>query len=160
MAKDLELKKHLLRLLRGRGAHVDFDTAIAEVSPKYYGKTFEGLPYTLWQLLEHIRLAQEDILEYLQNPDYKEKPWPEAYWPDTKDPPTKTSWKKSVASYKKDFHKIEEMLEDPNLDLFAQVPHIKGKQNILKGLLLVADHTVYHLGQMVLLMKLLGAWKK
>jgi uncharacterized damage-inducible protein DinB len=161
MSSDDEkiLRKQLLNFLDGHQAHVDFDDAVRDLPAKLRGAKPDGIVHSVWELLEHIRRAQFDILEFIRNPDYESPPWPEGYWPETESPPGSSEWNKSVKSYKEDLKALRDIAEDPNTDLFSPIPHGTG-QTTLREILLVVDHSAYHLGQLVLVRKALGAWKK
>ena len=158
MEKDKSLREHLLYLLAGGGAHVNFDKTIKDFPVKLRGKKSHDFPYTAWQLLEHLRIAQWDILDFCRNPNYVHPEWPADYWPPEESPPDEKAWDKSVESFRKDLKEIQDLVGDPATDLFARIPHGKG-QTILREALLVADHNAYHLGQLVLLRKMNGAWQ-
>lgn len=153
------LRKHLLQFLDGHQAHVDFDDAIKDLPSKLRGAKSDGIVHSVWELLEHMRLAQLDILEFIRNPDYESPPWPEGYWPDSESPTNTAAWNKSIKSYKADLKALKDIAEDPKTDLFDKIPHGTG-QTILREILLVVDHSAYHLGQLVLVRKALGAWSK
>jgi hypothetical protein len=121
------------------------------------GRVPSGLPYSPWQLLEHLRISQEDILEFCRNPAYKERRWPEDYWPDDPRPPAPNAWKESVAAFRRDREALKQMAVDPKLDVLAPVPAGQG-QTYLREFFLVADHTAYHLGELVVVRRALGAW--
>ena len=157
-AKDAALRKHLVELLRGRGAHSDFDEAIDGLPEALRGTRPKEVPFTAWRLLEHLRLAQWDILEFSRDPKHKSPEWPEGYWPDGDAPPNASAWDASAASFRRDLAEMEKLVKDPSNDLFAPIPHGQG-QTLLREVLLVADHSSYHVGQLILLRRLLGAWK-
>jgi uncharacterized damage-inducible protein DinB len=152
------VREQVLHLLRGGQAHLTLEEAIKNFPPKLRGAKPDGAPHTAWQLLEHIRIAQWDILEFSRNPEHVSPSWPDGYWPETEQPPSDAAWKKSIASIQKDLRAMQELVENPKTDLYARIPHGTG-QNILREALLVADHNAYHVGQLVLLRRLLGAWK-
>jgi len=158
MAETDALRQHLLELLRGRNAHADFDTTVADLPSRLRGVKPPGAPYTAWQLLEHMRIAQWDILEFSRDAKHKSPSWPEGYWPKTEAPPSAASWNNSLRSFRADLKAMAKLVADKKTDLFAKIPHGTG-QTILREALLVADHNSYHLGQLVLLRRLLGAWK-
>jgi hypothetical protein len=158
MSDSDALRKHLLELLEGRSAHADFDSAVSGFPVARAGDKPPGAPYSAWQLLEHMRIAQWDILEFSRNPKYVSPKWPEGYWPKTESPPEKAAWGKSVREFRADLKAMMKLVADPKSDLFARIPHGQG-QTLLREALLVADHNSYHLGQFVLLRRLLGAWK-
>ncbi len=152
------LRQHLLDLLRGGNAHADFDAAVSDFPSQLRGKKPKGAPHTGWQLLEHLRLAQWDILEFSRNPKHVSPQWPDGYWPKTEAPPSASAWNNSVRSFRGDLKAMAKLVADEKRDLFARIPHGDG-QTLLREALLVADHNAYHIGQLVLLRRLLGAWK-
>jgi hypothetical protein len=158
MALDeaVSIRKHLDNALRMKGAHVAFEAAVADFPPKLRGAKPAGSPHSAWELLEHMRLAQEDILDFSLNPKYKEKHFPDDYWPETAEPPSAEAWDKSVERFKNDLHQMRALIEDASHDLHARVPHGKG-QTLLREALLIVDHNSYHLGQLVFLRKMLEA---
>jgi hypothetical protein len=159
MADSNALRKHLLYLLGGGGAHVDFDTVIAGWPAKLRGSKPECLPHTAWQLLEHMRLAQWDILEFRRDPKHVSPEWPAGYWPSTDAPPRPGAWTRSVSAFQSDLNAMMSLVKSPRRDLFAKIPHGAG-QTILREALLVADHNAYHLGELVYLRRALGAWRR
>jgi uncharacterized damage-inducible protein DinB len=158
MDKDQILRDHLLELLRGQSAHLDFEAAIKDLPAELRGKKAPGLPHTLWQLLEHLRLAQWDILDFSRNPDYATLKWPEDYWPQTEAPPDEGAWDRSVEAFRRDLQEMKDLVANPQTDLYARIPWGEG-QTILREAMLVADHNGYHLGQMVMVRQALGAWR-
>lgn len=154
------LREALLILLRGGRAHVSFDKAVANLPAALRAKKPRGAPYTAWQQLEHMRICQWDILEYIRNPQHVSPEWPAGYWPPAAAPPTRTAWAQSVQAFRADLRALQELAADPATDLLAQIPHDPEGPTILHELLLVADHNAYHLGQLVVLRRLLGAWRE
>jgi uncharacterized damage-inducible protein DinB len=150
------LRTHLVKVLSWQDAHVNFDRAIEGIPPEMRGIKPSGLPYSLWQLLEHLRICQGDILEFCRNPDYQEIDM-EDYWPQTTAPPKPESWEASIAGFRDDCEALKKLALDPQLDLFAKIPHGSG-QTYLRELLLVADHNAYHVGQLVAVRRLLDIW--
>jgi hypothetical protein len=151
------LRDHLLNLLRGGGAHVDFEAAVADLPAELRGGNVAGLPHTPWRLLEHLRIAQWDILEFCRNPRHVSPTFPEGYWPKGDAPPDAAAWDRSIAAFRADLRAMQELVADRATDLFAPLPHGKG-QTVLREALLVADHNAYHLGQLIVVRRLLGAW--
>lgn len=151
------LRAQLARLLGWEDAHVAFDTAVSDLAPEARGSVPEGSPHTAWQLLEHLRLTQRDILDFCRDPGYRERRWPEEYWPSTPAPPDDAAWSGSVAAFLADRSELAAMALDEGVDLFAAIPHGTG-QTYLRELLLVVDHNSYHVGQLVTLRRQLGAW--
>jgi len=158
MGTDNELRQHLVKLLTGSEAHVNFEAAIEALPPELRGKRPEGADHSIWELVEHLRIAQADILDFSRNPDYKERRWPEDYWPESTAPASASAWDQSVASLLADRQALCDLVLDPAIDLFAKIPHGSG-QTILRETLLTADHNAYHVGQIVLVRRLLGAWR-
>ncbi|HTS30613.1 MAG TPA: DinB family protein [Bryobacteraceae bacterium] len=154
--QESSLRKHLDNLLRMEGAHLSFAEAVASFPAALRGKKPKGAPHTAWQLLEHMRLAQEDILDFSRNPDYRERKFPDDYWPGTEAPPSDDAWQNSVKQFEKDLKAMQKLVADAGHDLFARFPHGQG-QTLLREALLVADHNAYHLGQIVFLRKILEA---
>jgi hypothetical protein len=155
---DQALRDHLLELLRGGSAHLGFDEAIEGLPADLRGVRAQDLPHTPWQLLEHLRLAQWDILEFSRNPDYVHLKWPDDYWPETAAPPDGAAWDRSVEQCRADLKAMQDLVSDPKTDLCAKISWGKG-QTILREALLIADHNAYHVGQMVTLRQALGAWQ-
>src|SRR5450755_2130617 len=146
-AQDRSLRQHILDLLQGGGAHAKYDEVIGDVPAKLRGKKPDGLPHSLWMLLEHMRIAQWDILEFSRNPKYVSPKWPEGYWPRTDASPSPAAWNASVKKFRQDLKAMQNLVKNPKADLFAPIPWGDG-QAILREALLVADHNAYHLGQM------------
>lgn len=146
--ETVSLRKTLAELLRMKGAHVSLNDAVSDFPPALRGVKPPGAPHTAWQLLEHMRLAQEDILDFSRNPKYKERTFPDDYWPATEAPPSEQAWAKSIEK------QMQELIADTRHDLLAKIPHGTG-QTLLREALLVADHNAYHLGQLMFLRKIL-----
>jgi len=151
------LRNHLVDLLVGRNAHVDIESALKGLPAKLRGAKPKGSPHTLWQLLEHIRIAQWDILEFSRNKKHVSPPWPEGYWPKTDAPPSPAAWSKSLKQVRDDLKSMEKLVRNKKSDLFRPIPHGDG-QTLLREALLLADHNAYHVGQLVTARKLLDAW--
>jgi hypothetical protein len=158
MANDKALRQHLLKLLEGKGAHVDFETAVKKASVAVRAKRPKGAAHSPWEILEHMRIAQWDILEFSRDPKHVSPEWPTGYWPKSPAPPTKTAWNQAVRAFRSDHAAMCALLADASTDLYAPIPHGDG-QTILREALLVADHNAYHLGTLVTTLQLLGAWK-
>ena len=155
---DRALRQHLLELLAGGSAHAKFDDVIKGLPPKLRGAKPPKFPHSPWMLLEHLRLAQWDILEFSRNSKHVSPPWPAGYWPKTQAPPNATAWTKSMQRFRRDGKAMEKLVANPKTDLVAPIPWGDG-QTILREALLVADHNAYHLAQLVDVRRLLGAWK-
>jgi hypothetical protein len=152
------LREHLLELLNGGHAHPDFEAAIAGLPADRRGAKPPGLPHTPWRLLEHMRIAQWDILRFSTEPDHASPDFPSGYWPDGDAPPDPGAWDRSVEAFRSDLKAMKDLVADPKTDLFRPIPHGQG-QTILREALLVADHNSYHIGQMIAVRRLLGAWE-
>ncbi len=150
--------KNLKELLNGGHAHATFEQAIKDLPAKLQGQVPEGMPYSIWQLVEHIRITQQDILEFSRDTNYESPKWPEGYWPKEQAPENAAAWKESIAQIAKDRKTFIELLEAPGADLFTPFPHGSG-QNLLREAMLIADHTSYHTGEIIVLRRLMGAWK-
>jgi hypothetical protein len=156
---DSDVRRHVIDLLKGGNAHVTFDAAVKDLPPKLQGKRPKGAEHSPWQLLEHMRIAQWDILEFSRNPAHESPDWPSGYWPPKPSPTDDKAWDKSVRAFRRDLKALCEMIADKSTDLFARIPHGEG-QTVLHEALLVADHNAYHIGQLVLVRRFLGAWKQ
>jgi len=158
MDRDAALRDQVARYLTWDDAHAGFDAAVKGVAARFRGAAAPGFPHTLWQLLEHLRVAQRDILDFCVAPKYEEMKWPDDYWPKATAPGSDADWDRSIAAFRKDRDELAALGRDPGVDLFARVPNGTG-QTYLRELLLVADHNAYHIGQMVLVRKALGIWE-
>lgn len=152
------LRQHIVDLLTSKGAHADFEAAIKDLPENLRGQRPKGAEHSPWEVLEHLRIAQWDILEFSVNPQHKSPDWPEGYWPKTQAPASTAEWDRSVQSFRNDLKKMCALVTAESTDLFAKIPHGDG-QTILREALLTADHNAYHVGELVLLRRLLGAWK-
>ena len=151
---DSSLRTHLDNLLCMEGAHINFDDAVNGFPARFRGAKPRGAPHSAWELLEHMRIAQEDILDFSRNPGYRDKIFPDDYWPPSAEPPDTHAWLQSVQQFQSDLAEMRKLIADTSQDLHAPIPHGTG-QTLLREALLVADHNAYHLGQLVFLRKLL-----
>jgi DinB superfamily len=158
MEHDALLRKQLVKLLTSTEAHADFEAAVKDLPTDLHGKTPKGAEHSPWELLEHLRFTQFDILDFSRNPNYKPHKWPNDYWPKSPAPSSAKAWNDAVKAYRSDLKEFCALIEDKSTDLFAKIPHGDG-QTILREALLIADHTAYHVGQLVLVRRQLGAWK-
>jgi hypothetical protein len=154
--KDRLLREHVLYVLRGGGAHLKFEEAIKGFPVEFFNARAAGVPYTPWQLLEHMRIAQWDILEFSRSAAHVSPKWPEGYWPEEGVGADEEDWQRSVESFQADLRAMEALVEAPANDLYAAIPHGTG-QTLLREALLVADHNAYHLGALVTLRRALEA---
>ena len=162
MTKPIDgIHKELLALMKGGNAHAGMDEVLKDFPAEKRGVTPAGLPYCGWQLLEHIRMAQHDILHFSKNHDgkYHSPKWPEGYWPKSPEPPNEKAWDEAIHHIHADLKEFEELLKDPKNDLVAPFPWGDG-QNLLRQALLIADHAAYHLGEIVALRRILGIWQR
>jgi hypothetical protein len=154
-SQDQLLRDHLLYLLKAGGAHVSFDAAMGDWPVQLAGAKVANFPHTAWMLLEHMRLAQWDILEFSRNSKHVSPAWPKGYWPASEAPPNEKAWTASTAAFRKDLRTMERLVADRKIDLYTRIPWGDG-QTILREALLIADHNAYHLGQLVMLRKSIG----
>jgi hypothetical protein len=154
---DGALRDHLARTLDWGDAHATFDDAVEGIPADRRGDVPDGLPYSLWQLVEHLRITQRDILDFCR-PGYREMKWPDDYWPPAAAPPSADAWDGSIAAYRADRQALKELALDPSVDLLAPVPDGTG-QTYLREILLAADHAAYHVGELIAVRRLLGIWK-
>jgi hypothetical protein len=157
-SNDESLREHVLYLLAGGGAHAKFDDVIKGLPPNLRGTKPDKFPHSAWMLLEHLRLAQWDILEFSRNAKHVSPAWPKGYWPETEAPPSEAAWSKSIRQFHRDLKAMQGLVSNPRTDLFARIPWGDG-QTILREALLLADHNAYHLGQLLDVRRLLSAWE-
>src|SRR6476646_9040992 len=158
MTSDTPVREHLLKLLEGGHAHVTFEAAVKGIPAALRGKRPKGVEHSLWEILEHMRIAQWDILEFSRDAKHVSPEWPSGYWPKTKVPPNDKAWGKSVRAFAADREAMRKLVAADSTDLHTPIPHGDG-QTILREALLIADHNAYHLGELVLVRRLLGAWE-
>jgi len=152
---DRALRQHLLYLLNEGGAHATFDAVIGDWPVQLAGAKLANFPHTAWMLVEHLRIAQWDILEFSRNPKHMSPAWPKGYWPGAEAPPSEQAWTASIAAVKKDLRAMAGLIADPSVDLYAKLPWGDG-QTVLREALLIADHNAYHIGQLAMLRKSIG----
>jgi hypothetical protein len=157
LPNDRDLRKQLIELLQGGHAHATFDQSVKDFPVNLAGTRPPSLPHSAWELLEHMRITQNDILQFSRSPDYVSPEWPKGYWPSSQGPKDPGKWDESVLSFRSDRVAMEKMVLDVGRDLQAPFPWGEG-QTLLREALLVADHTSYHLGQLLLVRRALGAW--
>ena len=157
MDKDAALRQHVLNLLRGGQASMTFDEAVADFPMDRINDRAPNVPYTPWHLLEHMRMAQWDILDFSRNPDYTELKWPEEYWPAPDAKADEAAWNETLRAFRADFDAVCALVADPATDLYTTIPHGTG-QTILREALLVADHNAYHTGEFAILRQVMGTW--
>jgi len=155
--RDSSLRRHLVELLKGGSAHARFEEVVAGLPAALRGRKPAGLPHSPWMLLEHMRMAQHDILEFSRNRKHVSPAWPKGYWPEGAAPPSAAAWNTSIRKFRLDLKTMQNLVANPKTDLHARIPWGDG-QTILREALLAADHNAYHLGQLVDLRRLLEAW--
>ena len=156
---DQALREELVQLLQGGNAHATVAAALDDFPAKLYGAKPDNSPHSAWELLEHMRFTLRDLLDFCTNPEYLEPSWPDDYWPKAPSPPSKDDWQSSVKALKADLKTFEKLVRDPESNLYAGIPWAKNRQTLLREVLLAGDHTSYHTGELVLLRRMLGAWK-
>jgi hypothetical protein len=159
MEPDDILRQQLLQLLRGGNAHLTFEQAVADFPPEDINKKPPNVSYSAWQLLEHIRIAQSDILQFVLNPNHKSPKWPEGYWPEKGITADEDDWDKTIRNIHKDLDILQELVANPDTDLTAPIPHARD-YTILREVLLVSDHNAYHIGEFAILREVMDNWKK
>lgn len=159
MDTDKVLRDELLHLLGGGNAHMSFEEAVADFPVAARNQRPPNVPYTPWHLLEHLRLCQWDILDFIRNPDYQEMEWPQEYWPAPDDVADDAAWDATLAAFRADLKAVEDLARDPQTDLAAKIPHGTG-QTVLREILLVCDHNAYHIGELAILRQVMEAWEK
>lgn len=157
MSADKVVRQQLLSLLSGGNAHMGFDAAVARFPVEHINRKPPRVSYTPWHLLEHIRIAQWDILEFIRNPDHISPDWPEGYWPSPDEQADEAQWEKTIDEFRADMKALQDLVADPNTDLFGSIPHAEG-YTILREILVVADHNAYHIGEFAILRQVMGTW--
>jgi len=159
MSQDEVSRQQLQRLLTWGDAHMTLDQAVAKFPVEYMNAFPPNVPYTPWHLLEHIRRAQRDILEFIRDPSYVSPPWPEGYWPAREERADEAAWKRTIDLIHEDLRALQELAADPKGDLYSPIPHGDG-QTVLRELLLVAGHNAYHIGEFAILRQVMGSWPR
>ena len=157
MSELAQVREIVARSLDWQEAHATFDAAVAGLAPDLRGKRPADFPHSVWELVEHIRIAQEDLADFMERADYHQIKWPDDYWPTSPAPPSDAAWDKSIAAVVRDREHVKEIAMRPTIDLTATIPWGTG-QTYLRSILVVVDHTAYHVGQILAVRKLLGAW--
>jgi len=159
MTPDKALRDQLAEFIDWHNAHVGFDDAVKGIPPKLRGAVPPGFAHSVWQVVEHIRIAQADILDFCVNPKYRhDMKWPDDYWPKAPAPRSAALWRKAIAAIRRDRKAMQRLAADRRIDLFAKIPHGTG-QTYIREILLIADHAAYHVAQMVDIRRALGIWK-
>ena len=158
MDSDQTLRQHLVKLLRVRQAHMSFDDAVKDFPPDKINTRPPNVSYTPWHLIEHLRITQWDILDYIRNPDYQYMEWPKAYWPAQDALADAAAWQHTIDQFHADQDALEAIVADPQTELMAQIPHGEAGHTVLREILLVADHNAYHIGELGILRQVTDAW--
>jgi hypothetical protein len=151
------VRRELLALLSGGNSHMSFDQVVGDLPVEEVNRRAAGVPYTPWQLMEHMRIAQWDILEFVRNPDHTSPPWPEGYWPPRNEEVDAIRWVETVNAFRADLRAMQELVADPEADLMAPLPHAP-KYTLLREVLVLADHNAYHLGEFALMREVMDSW--
>jgi len=157
MTDDEIVRQQLIVLLRGGNAHLNFQRAVSKFPFDYINRKVSPISYSSWELLEHMRICQWDILEFIRNPQYKSPPWPKGYWPAKGEFADEKKWQKTLSQFRSDLLSVEKLMDDPDINLFQPISHALD-YNIFREILLIADHNAYHLGELVVLRKALSIW--
>ena len=157
MVDDKVVRQQLIAILRGGNAHLKFERAVSQFPLDYINRKATHISYSPWELLEHMRICQWDILEFIRNPKYVSPPWPKGYWPAKEEVADEKKWQETLSDFSQDLLLVEELVNDPGINLYQPVPHAPD-YNILREILLIADHNAYHLGELVVLRKALSIW--
>lgn len=157
MDLDKVAREQLLNLLRGGNAHMSFDQAIARFPMDKINLRPPNVPYTPWHLLEHIRIAQRDILEFIRSPEHISPSWPQGYWPEGGAEADETGWNETIRSFRRDLQALQDIVLDPDVNLYAPIPHAKN-YTIFREILVVSDHSAYHIGEFAILRQVMGTW--
>ena len=157
MTDDKVVRQQLVALLRGGNAHLDFERAVSQFPFDYINRKAPNISFSPWELLEHMRICQWDILEFIRNPQYKSPPWPNGYWPTEGESADENKWQKTLNNFRRDLSSVEDLIRDPNTNLYKSISHAP-EYNIFREILLIADHNTYHLGELVILRKALSIW--
>lgn len=160
MDSDQALRQHLVNLLRVRQAHMTFDDAVKNFPMDQINQKPPNVDYSIWHLLEHLRIAQWDILEYIRNPDYTYLAWPQDYWPPQEAQTDAAGWQQTIDQFHADLDALEAIVRDPNTNLTAQIPHGEDGHTVLREVLLVADHNAYHIGELGILRQVMDTWSR
>jgi hypothetical protein len=158
MNSDQTLRKHVVALLDGRQASMTFDDAVANYPMAFINTNPPNVPYTPWHVLEHLRITQRDILEYVRNPGHVSPDWPIGYWPAPTAQTDPEGWERTIAQFREDFQALRQIVLDPTTDLLTPIPHGYGGHTILREALLVADHNAYHVGEFAILRQVMNTW--
>jgi hypothetical protein len=157
MTLDTVLRQQLVKLLAWGDAHATHEKAVSNVPMEYRAQVPQGLPYSPWMVVDHLTRTQFDILDFCRNPNYVQPPWPDEYWPPTAEPPSNTAWDESFSKFRADRAALQQLAADPSVDLTARIPWGSG-QTYLREIVLAADHAAYHVGELIVIRRLLGIW--
>lgn len=158
MNSDQALRDHVLYLLQMKGAHLNFDEAVADFPEQFINAFPPNVPYTPWHLVEHLRICQWDILEYTINPKHVSPEWPKGVWPARDAKADLAMWNHSIETFRRELQAMQDLVADPNTDLFTPIPHGYDGHTVLREALLLADHNAYHVGELAILRQIMGAW--
>lgn len=159
MDNDTAIRETLLSFLKGGNAYMPFSEIVSNFPEKQINTSFPNGTYTPWQLLEHVRITQWDILDFITNPNYQEISWPDDYWPAKTKKATKKDWKKTIEKYQKDNLSLQKIVKNPKTDFYSKIPHGTG-QTIFREILLICDHNAYHLGEFAIMRQVMNTWPR
>ena len=159
MSSDQVVRDQLLALLNGGNAHMPFEEAVADFPAKHFNTIPPNITYSPWNILEHLRLAQWDILDFIRNPDYVTPEWPKDYWPDPAETADQEQWDKTINLFLSDAGSLREIVSDPETDLYAPIPHAPD-YTIFREILVGSDHNAYHIGEFAILRQVMGTWQQ
>ena len=157
MTSEQIVRQQLLALLNGGNAHMSFEQAVADFPAEHFNTRPANVSYTPWHILEHLRIAQWDILDFIRNPDYVTPEWPKDYWPDAGEIAKQLQWDKTISSFLQDLQSLRDITADPETDLYAPLPHAPD-YTIFREILVVSDHNAYHIGEFAILRQVMGTW--
>ena len=157
MTSNSQIRRQLVQLLTDSQAHMTFEQAVAEYPLSAINTVFPNGAYTPWHLVEHLRLTQRDILDFMTDPHYREGVWPDDYWPTRDTQATEADWRQTIATFQRDMQALVAIVTDPQTDLDAVIPHGSG-QTIFREIVLVADHNAYHIGEFAIMRQVMGTW--
>lgn len=157
MTSDQVVRQQLLALLNGGNAHMTFEQAVADFPDEHFNTRPLNIPYTPWHILEHLRIAQWDILDFIRNPDYITPEWPKEYWPDSEATAHQEQWDKTINSFLENLQSLRDIVSDPETDLYGPIPHAPD-YNIFREMLVVSDHNAYHIGEFAILRQVMSTW--
>jgi len=157
MTSDQVVREQLLALLNGGNAHMNFEQAVTDFPAEHFNTRPDNVAYTPWHILEHLRIAQWDILEFIRNPDHISPDWPKGYWPDPAEESDQNQWKETISAFLSNLGSLRSLVKDSGVDLYAPIPHAPN-YTIFREILVVSDHNAYHIGEFAILRQVMSTW--